>query len=133
MAARQQTSQEGEIKFSFAKVIDNTNRAKVIYSEVRDELSNLKNDNIQSKIQWASESNTVRTTTVTRRDRHQRVYTGDGRISKNLFQDNNAIAKKYLTTRIKSRNFLSNIAYVGINKEDYYNRNFVATYCWQKT
>ena len=51
LAARQQTSQEGEIKFSFAKVIDNTNRAKVIYSEVRDELSNLKNDNIQSKIQ----------------------------------------------------------------------------------
>ena len=26
---------------------------------------------------------------------------------------------------MKLRNFLSNIAYVGINKEDYYNRNFV--------
>ena len=45
--------------------------------------------------------------------------------SQDLFQDNNAIAKKYLTTRIKSRNFLSNIAYVGINKEDHHNRNFV--------
>ena len=30
-----------------------------------------------------------------------------------------------MTTRIKSRQFFSNIAYVGINKEDYYNRNFV--------
>ena len=51
MAAREQTSQEGEIKFSIAKVIDNTNRANVIYSEFRDELRDLKNDNIQSKIQ----------------------------------------------------------------------------------
>ena len=41
------------------------------------------------------------------------------------FQDNNAIKVKYTTTRIKSRNFLLNIAYVGINKEDYYNRNFI--------
>ena len=30
-----------------------------------------------------------------------------------------------MTTRIKSRNFLSNIAYVGINKEDYYKKNFI--------
>ena len=40
-------------------------------------------------------------------------------------QDNNAIGKKYTTTRMKLRNFLSNIAYVGINKEDYYNKNFI--------
>ena len=33
--------------------------------------------------------------------------------------------KKYTTTRIKSRNFLSNITYVGINKKDYYNKNFI--------
>ena len=45
--------------------------------------------------------------------------------SQDLFQDNNAIRKKYTTTRIKSRNFLSNIAYVGINKEDYYNKNIL--------
>ena len=42
-----------------------------------------------------------------------------------FFQDNNTLGKRYITTRIKSRNFLSNIAYVGINKEDYYNENFV--------
>ena len=45
--------------------------------------------------------------------------------SQDFFQDNNAIEKKYTTTRIKSRNFLSNIAYAGINKEDNYNRNFI--------
>ena len=45
--------------------------------------------------------------------------------SQDFFQDNNAIRKKYTTTRIKSRNFLSNTAYFGINKEDYYNKNFI--------
>ena len=38
--------------------------------------------------------------------------------SQDFFQDNNAIKVKYTTTRIKSRNVLSNIAYIGINKED---------------
>ena len=52
---------------------------------------------------------------------------------KHRFQDNNAIKKKffsksYTTTRIKSRNFISNISYVGINKEDFYNRNFALTF-----
>ena len=38
---------------------------------------------------------------------------------------NKTSIKPYTTTQIKSRNFLSNIAYVGITKEDFYNRNFV--------
>ena len=45
--------------------------------------------------------------------------------SQDFFENNNTIKVKYTTTRIKSRNFLSNIAYVGINKKDYYNRNFI--------
>ena len=45
--------------------------------------------------------------------------------SQDFLQDNNTIGKKYTTTCIRSRNFLSNIAYVGINKEDYYNKNFI--------
>ena len=49
--------------------------------------------------------------------------------SPDFFQDNNAIKKKlakpYTSTRIKSRYFLSNISYAGINKEDFYNQNFV--------
>ena len=32
---------------------------------------------------------------------------------------------KYLPTRIKSRNFLPNISYTGINKKDFYNENFI--------
>ena len=32
---------------------------------------------------------------------------------------------KYLPTRIKSRNFLSNISYTDIKKGDFYNENFI--------
>ena len=44
--------------------------------------------------------------------------------SPDFFQDKNVIKRKkvgkqYTTTRIKSKNFLSNISYVGISKEDY--------------
>ena len=45
--------------------------------------------------------------------------------SQDFVQDNKTIGKKYSTTRIKPRNFLSNIAYVGIKKEDYNNKNFI--------
>ena len=37
--------------------------------------------------------------------------------SQDFFQDNNALGKKYTTTCIKSRNFLSNIAYVVLIKK----------------
>ena len=45
--------------------------------------------------------------------------------SQDFFQDNNPPGKRYTTTCVKSRNFLSNIAYVGINKEDFYNEHFI--------
>ena len=48
--------------------------------------------------------------------------------SLDFFHDNNNSNKpeqKYTTTRIKSWNFLSNISYVGINKEDFYKENFI--------
>ena len=32
---------------------------------------------------------------------------------------------KYSPTRIKSKNFLSNISFTGINKKDFYNENFI--------
>ena len=63
--------------------------------------------------------------------------TDNNKLAKNrdFFQDNNAIKKKlkkkknatikpYTTTRIKSRDLLSNISYVGISKEDFYTQNF---------
>ena len=59
------------MKFSIVKVIDNTNRTNIIYSEVGDELSNLKNDNIQSKVQRINKSDSVTKTTDTRRDKQQ--------------------------------------------------------------
>ena len=44
-----------------------------------------------------------------------------------FFRDNNTVAirKRYTTTRIKSRKFVSNISYLGINKEDYYDESFI--------
>ena len=58
---------------------------------------------------------------------HQEMTDGSAKIC-NFFHDNKSpenIERKYTTTRIKSRNFLSNISYAGINKEDFYNRNFI--------
>ena len=57
-------------------------------------------------------------------DENIQVMDGSAK-SQDFFQDNNVPGKRYTTTRNKSRNFLSNIAYVGINKEDYYNEKFV--------
>ena len=45
--------------------------------------------------------------------------------SQDFLLDNNPLGKKYTTIRIKSRNFLSNIAYVRIDKKDFYNENFI--------
>ena len=50
--------------------------------------------------------------------------------NRNFFQNKNAILKKennkpYTTTRIKSKKFLSNISYVGVNKEDFYKKGFI--------
>ena len=46
--------------------------------------------------------------------------------SQDFFQSNKGkIERKYTTRRIKSRKFLPNIAYVGINIEDFYNENFI--------
>ena len=51
---------------------------------------------------------------------------GESAKSQDFFQDNNTLGKRYITTRIKSRNVLSNIAYIWINKEDYYNEHFIS-------
>ena len=45
--------------------------------------------------------------------------------SQDFYQNNKLSQRKYTTTKIKSRNFLSNIAYVGINKEDFNKENFI--------
>ena len=51
--------------------------------------------------------------------------------SPDFFQDNNSIKKNkknlkpYATSKIKTRNYISNISYAGVTKEDFFNRNFV--------
>ena len=48
--------------------------------------------------------------------------------SPDFFQDNKStenVERKYTKTRIKSRNFLLNMVFVGINKEGFYNENFI--------
>ena len=59
-------------------------------------------------------------------DGNENIQVMDGSAkSQDFFQANNALGKRYSTTRIESKNFLSNIAYLSINKEDYFNENFV--------
>ena len=79
---REETSQTDAIKFSIVKVIDNTNRTNVIYSKLSDELSNLKNDDIQSRISKISERDSFRQKPNKKRNDQRRKYTGHGRVSK---------------------------------------------------
>ena len=72
LATRGQTSQKGVIKFAIDKVITNTNNLDATYSEQRDELKWINNDNIQLKLQQLSYDNiTSRGTTATNKDREQ--------------------------------------------------------------
>ena len=54
----------------------------------------------------------------------QEMIDGSAKIH-HFFQGNKPSERKYTTTRIKSIHFLSNISYVGINKKDFYNENFI--------
>ena len=80
-------------------LIDNTNKRNVVYSEINDELSDLKNDNVQRTVQRISERDTVKETKGKPPDRRRQEHTSNGRV-----------LEKDTTTRIKSRNFLTNIA-----------------------
>ena len=87
LAIRKQTSQKGAIKFSINKVISNLNSSDVSYLELGDELKNINNDNIQSKLQQLGNGNIISRGT---RDKNgdgqskRRKNTGDGhgRVSK---------------------------------------------------
>lgn len=49
--------------------------------------------------------------------------------SPNFFQNNKSSVekneRKYTAARIKSQNFLTNVSYVSINKEYFYNKHFI--------
>ena len=59
----------------------------------------------------------------------QMEFIGKSAKSPNFFQGNRSSTNKpspnYTKTRTKSRNFLLNISHVGLNKEDFYNENFI--------
>ena len=62
--------------------------------------------------------------TETAHDNIQQEMTDGSAKSLDFLQDIKPSERKY-TTRIKSRNFLLNISYVEINKEDFYYENFI--------
>ena len=85
LATTEQTSEKGVIKFSIDKVINSINNTDITYSELSDELKRINNDNIKSKLQQLSESDTVGRTTDKDRDGKQnkrRKYIGHVRVSK---------------------------------------------------
>ena len=56
LAVREQTSRDSKIEFSIVKVIDSLNKNNIIYSEVTNELNNLKNDIDRRTVQSISRS-----------------------------------------------------------------------------
>ena len=115
-----------------------SNKFEDSYYKVSDELREFQNDRVQFKhrFQEFDQANANRpnsTETNGRNDNGTEKIHDESAKAPDFFQDNNAIKKKffsksYTTTRIKSRNFISNSSYVGINKEDFYNRNFALTF-----
>ena len=126
VAVRKQTSQANEIIFSIVNLFDKTNRNNNIYSEINDELSEFNKDNVQYKqpIQLLSEGDMSEQETENSSNIQQEVMDESAK-STDFFQNNKPSERRYTTTRMKSKNFLSNISYVGINKEDFYNENFI--------
>ena len=110
LTTREQTSQEGEIKFSIVKVVNNINKTNVTYSELGDELNSFNNDNIQSKLQRLSEGDVVRTAIYKDGDgtktNHKNIQDMDELAkSQDFFQDNNAIGKKIYDYSYKIKKF----------------------------
>ena len=83
-----------------------------------------------------SDSDYSSTNEETKNDQETVVGEGEAEKSPDFFPTEKSIAKrkkvrytatriKYSPTRVKSRNFLSNISYNSINKADFYNENFI--------
>ena len=112
------------------KIINKTNRNTATCTDVSNELDE-NNDIVQFErpVQGISgNGNSERKTDGTKKDTSKK--TNESARSQDFFRENkDKIETKYTTTSIKSRNFLSNIAYVGINREDFYNENFIFDFC----
>ena len=122
---RKQTLTGDKIIFSIFKIIDKTNRNSVIYTDVSDELDDFTmpsyslNNQIEELVKM-----TVKEQQPEQNDNTPKQIDESAK-GQNFFQDNkNNKERKNTTTWIKSRNFLSNIAYVSKNREDLYNKIF---------
>ena len=129
LAIRKPTS-TSEIIFFIVSLIGKSKKFEDNYYKISNELREFDNDfslnrKFQSLVKQTLDSQKQ---TVVEVLKEKETVKNNEESAKNpdLFQDNNVIRKKtsikpYTITRIKSRNFLLNISYVGISKEDFYN------------
>ena len=113
-----------EIIFSIEKVNDKTNKSHNIYFEINKTLK-MTMFTVGDKFNELVEVTLLHKQALKKQRGNNVDIIDESAKSQDFFQDNKPSERKYTTTRIKSRNFLSNIAYVGINKEDFYNENFI--------
>ena len=127
LVVRKRTSKVSDMKFSIVKIIDKTNKNKNIYFEINNELSDFLMTTLNSQFNELVKVALDEKQTDDKKNKQAQIT---DKSAKNLdfFYDNNNFNKperKYTTTKTKSRNVLSNISHVAINKEDLYNENFI--------
>ena len=129
LAVRKKTP-DREIVFSTIKLKNKSNKSEDIYYNLGDKLRKFVNVRIQPEQRIRKVDKTeIRDQHLTEEEKNNATIMGESAKNWNFFQNKNAILKKennkpYTTIRIKSRVFLSNISYVDVNEEDFYNKGF---------
>ena len=138
LALRKQTSTANKIIFSTVNLIDSSNKKEDIYFKINNELrdSTMPPFNMNQEIEELVTATLTEKLLISNSDNNNgnnnnksehKNMTDESAKKPNFFQDNKSIKKperKYTIACIESRNFLSNISYVGINKKDFYHENF---------
>ena len=129
LAVRKKTP-DREIVFSTVKLKNKSNKSEDIYYNLGDKLRKFVNVRIQPEQRIRKVDKTeIRDQHLTEEEKNNATIMRESAKNWNFFQNKNAILKKennkpYTTIRIKSRVFLSNISYVDVNEEDFYNKGF---------
>ena len=105
---------DSETVFSIVNLINKSNKSEDIYYNIGDELREFDIVRIQpeQRVRKFDKTDNRRPTPDRGREK-QRDSNGQISKSRDSFHDKKENNKPYTTTRIKSRNFLSNISYVG--------------------
>ena len=123
LVVRKHTQAADKIIFSIVKTVDKTKRKDAIYTDIGDELHEFNNDIVQLE---QSVEELVKATVNEKQSNDTPKMIDESAKSQDFFQSNkDKIERKYTTTMIKLRNFLSNIAYIKINRDDFYDENFI--------